>query len=77
MSYLRTTSICRRATLFERSQFALAITHFLHRYKQTPLNKLNNGCAIFFEFRHYKPEKKKVVKKLHVNLLLYFLNVRL
>jgi len=26
---------------------------------QTTLNKLGSKCAIFFEFRHYKPDKKK------------------
>ena len=27
---------------------------------QTSLNKLGTKCAIFFEFRHYKVDKKKV-----------------
>ncbi len=27
---------------------------------QTSLNKLGSKCAIFFEFRHYKADKKKV-----------------
>ncbi|GAX81391.1 hypothetical protein CEUSTIGMA_g8822.t1 [Chlamydomonas eustigma] len=28
-------------------------------YVQTSLNKLGNSCAIFFEFKHYKADKKK------------------
>lgn len=27
---------------------------------QTSLNKLGTDCAIFFEFKHWKPDKKKV-----------------
>lgn len=29
-------------------------------YIQTPLNKLPTGAAIFFEFKHWKADKKKV-----------------
>jgi len=37
-------------------------------YVQTSLNKLGNSCAIFFEFTHYKVEKKKVSCCFHLNL---------
>jgi hypothetical protein len=30
---------------------------------QTSLNKLGSKCAIFLEFRHWKPDKKKVRRK--------------
>lgn len=30
---------------------------------QTPIDRMRQGCAIIFEFKHYKPKKKKISTK--------------